>query len=76
MEEIIKILEEHNIKCLVTNCVSDSDDLTISHKNFYVNIDHVTSYNINENTGWIEFSNGIVKVIVYYDLEYIHITVL
>ena len=76
MKEIIKILEEHNIKCVITNCVPDSDDLIISHKNFYVNLDHVNSYNINKNTGYVDFSNGIIKVIVYYTLEYIHITVL
>ena len=71
MEEIIKILEEHNIKC-----VQNGNDLSLSHKNFYINIENIKTYDTSLNTGWVDFYNGIIKVIVYYDLEYIHITVL
>ena len=76
MEEIIKILEEHNIKCLVTKCVHDSDDLTISHKNFYIDIQGVTFAKQFDSFEIVEISNGIIKVAIYYKNEYIHITVL
>ena len=71
MEEIIKILEEHNIKC-----VQNGNDLSLSHKNFYVNIENLKESYHNPCTGYFEFSNKIVMATVYYTLEYIHITVL
>ena len=71
MEEIIKILEEHNIKC-----VWNGNDLVLSHKNFYVNVEDIQLYDMCEPTKTIEFITMKVAVRVYYTLEYIHITVL
>ena len=71
MKEIIKILEEHNIKC-----VQDSNDLNLSHTNFYINIEDVRESYHNPCTGYVEISNRKIGVTVYYPLEYMHITVL
>ena len=70
MEEIIKILEEHNIKC-----VQDGNDLSLSHKNFYINVENVIESKII-NSKMISFHNDVIIVTVYYTLEYIHVTVL
>ena len=71
MEEIIKILEEHNIKC-----VWDGNDLSLSHKNFYVNIEDVESRILFDDLTIIEIKNKKIVVDIYYTFEHIHVMVL
>ena len=71
MEEIIKILEEHNIKC-----VQNGNNLSLSHKNFYINVEDVKSYNLFKNLSIVELLTKKLTVDVYYEHEYIHITVI
>lgn len=71
MEEIIKILEEHNIKC-----VQNGNDLSLSHKNFYICIKDVNKIETSEFLEYIEIKNHKVSVTVYLKHEYIHVTIL
>ena len=69
MEEIIKILEEYNIKC-----VKNGNNLSLSHNNFYINVESVQHSWIKNKT--VHIYNKIIHVLVWYEQEYIHITAL
>ena len=69
MKDIIKILEEHNIKC-----VQDGNDLSLSHKNFCISIKDVHAYK-HETDGQIQFYNSIMTTTIYYYNEYMSVTI-
>ena len=71
MEEIIKILEEHNIKC-----VQNGNDLSLSHKNFYIDIQNIESLILFSDLTIIEIKNKKIVVDIYYTFEYIQVTVI
>ena len=68
MEEIIKILEEHNIKC-----VWNGNDLSLSHKNFYIEIEDIIES--RKNNKIVRLKNKKIVVNVFYKHEVIHVTV-
>lgn len=71
MKEIIKLLNEHNIECVHTH-----NDFNLLHRNFFIDINDVTNCYHNESCGYIQILNKTIMVIVYYELEYAHVTAL
>ena len=71
MEEIIKILEEHNIKC-----VQNGNDLCLLHKNFCINIEDINVHTLFKDLTIVELLTKKLTVDVYYEHEYIQITVI
>ena len=68
MEEIIKTLEEHKIKC-----VQNGNYLSLSHKNFYIEIEDIIESRKNDKI--VRLRNKKIVVSVFYEHEMIHVTV-